>query len=266
MTRLRPLRYFGGKYYMAKLLVDQINQTPHQHYVEAFGGAAHVLLYKQPSHHETYNDLDSNVYSFFMTVSDPELFPKFYARVFALPYSEQLFRECRKTLHEQTDVVERAWRWFVLTNQAFGGKISAWGYASKTKTSATSAWVNRIDQLALVHERLRRVQIMNRDAMRVIDVMDDPKTLFYLDPPYIARTRFTNNIYFHEMSDEQHRALVARLLTVKGKVILSGYHDPIYDPLVENGWERLDYAIRRSIKHVRDSSRPSRVETIYIKR
>lgn len=264
--RLRPLRYFGGKYYMAQFITDLVNQIPHQHYAEIFGGAAHVLLCKQPSRHETYNDLDSNVYSFFMAVSDPELFPKFYARVSALPYSEQLFRECRRTLPHQTDVLERAWRWFVLTNQAFGGKISAWGYTSKGYASSSNAWVNRIDHLAFVHERLHRVQIMNRDALKVIHALDAPDTLFYLDPPYIARTRKTNNVYFQEMSDERHRQLVETLLTIQGRAILSGYHDPIYEPLVENGWERIDFRMRRTVAHARAESRPMRVETIYVKR
>ena len=37
-----------------------------------------------------------------------------------------------------------------------------------------------------VHARLKRVVVLNRDALDVIRTQDGPGTLFYLDPPYPA--------------------------------------------------------------------------------
>ena len=49
------------------------------------------------------------------------------------------------------------------------------------------------------------------------------------------------------MPDEKHKELVDTLINIKGKVILSGYNHPIYNRLLENGWERVilgEYAKR----------------------
>ena len=52
-----------------------------------------------------------------------------------------------------------------------------------------SAWWNTVDGLANVHDRLKRVVILCRDALDVIRQQDGSRTLFYLDPPYLHSTR-----------------------------------------------------------------------------
>ncbi|MEN6520331.1 MAG: DNA adenine methylase [Armatimonadota bacterium] len=59
-------------------------------------------------------------------------------------------------------------------------------------------------------------------------------TLFYLDPPYIPETRKSGK-YRHEMTAEDHQELVEILLSIQGKVVLSGYNHPIYKPLEDDG-------------------------------
>jgi len=64
-------------------------------------------------------------------------------------------------------------------------------------------------------EFLRRYQFSGRE-------------LVYCDPPYIHRTRVKTRMYRHEMSDRQHRQLLAVLRGLPCLVMLSGYEDPIY--------------------------------------
>ena len=45
--------------------------------------------------------------------------------------------------------------------------------------------------------------------------------------------------FLHEMTDEQHRALAAALLELKGAVIVSGYPSPLYEELFA-GWQRVE--------------------------
>jgi DNA adenine methylase len=70
---------------------------------------------------------------------------------------------------------------------------------------------------------------------------DDPKTLFYCDPPYVPETRIAN-AYRYELTQEDHHELVGSLLSVRGMVVLSGYAHETYDALQRAGWERTDYA------------------------
>ena len=103
-----------------------------------------------------------------------------------------------------------------------------------------SSWLSAIDRLPEIHARLQRVQIECYDWRKILDIYDAPQTCFYLDPPYIHSTRRAGSYRF-EMSDDDHRELVSRLLDVQGMVLLSGYYHDIYAPLEDAGWGRVEW-------------------------
>jgi DNA adenine methylase len=87
---------------------------------------------------------------------------------------------------------------------------------------------------------LQRVVIRNRPALQVIRAEDGPATLFYCDPPYLHETRTATKAYGPcEMSEADHRELLAVLRQVKGKVMISGYPSTLYDETL-TGWTRHD--------------------------
>ncbi len=63
------------------------------------------------------------------------------------------------------------------------------------------------------------------------------RSLIYCNPPYPISTRSGGVMYDHEMTDEQHRELVRTLLEVPGHKVVSTYEHPIYEPLLDAGWE-----------------------------
>ena len=89
--------------------------------------------------------------------------------------------------------------------------------------------------------------IENRPALDVIAIHDSPETLFYVDPPYVFGTRDRRNAgaYRHEMSDEDHVALLERLKDAQGMVLLSGYPHPLYEQHLSS-WERREKKARIS--------------------
>lgn len=238
-----PIPIYGGKTYMIKHLLKLI--PAHATYVEVFGGTAKFLFAKDVSPVEVYNDIDSNLANFFHVLREDDLFEEFYKLCISTPYSREVFVECRDTA--ETDLVKRAWRFFVVAKMAFSGRYKCPGWSKCTTRSrrnmcsTVSGWISSIEGLPEVHSRLFRVLIENRDFRKVIEENDTPNTFFYLDPPYVQSARKGTNKYSFEMGDKDHKDLVESLLKIEGKAILSGYDNNIYKKLEENKWTRRDY-------------------------
>ena len=100
-------------------------------------------------------------------------------------------------------------------------------------------YLNAIKNLPEFHSRLIGVQVENNDWRKILDTYDTENTFFYLDPPYVMSTR-SNKIYNHEMTDADHEELIDRVLTLKSKVLISGYDNNIYSKLTQkNNWKKV---------------------------
>lgn len=238
----RPaLRYYGGKWRVGSWIIDQF--PDHTCYVEPFAGGASVLLQKPPSRIEVMNDLNDDVINFFDMLRDkPE---QIIRAILLTPYAREELRRARKA-EPTDDPIERARRFYVRCWQSYGsgtGKSSTgWrfqiGTGDNSRASAIGSW-NDTQHLWAVAERLKQVQIEHDDAFKVIERYDSPETLFYLDPPYVHSTRYHDSVskgYSHEMEDQDHRALAAQLVGLKGMVIISGYPSALYEELFA-GWK-----------------------------
>jgi DNA adenine methylase len=103
--------------------------------------------------------------------------------------------------------------------------------------------------LPKAHARLKRIAILNSDALDVIRSQDGHETLFYLDPPYLPETRVTTSDYEFEMSLEQHEKLLTVLAGIKGRFLLSGYASKLYeDAATANGWTCHNKASGKKVK------------------
>jgi DNA adenine methylase len=91
-------------------------------------------------------------------------------------------------------------------------------------------WLTAIDGLPAVHARLRRVVILNKPALEVIQSPDSPNILYYLDPPHLPEVRAAPGIFGpYEMTEAQHQELLDMIDGVQGMVMLSGYRSKLYD-------------------------------------
>jgi DNA adenine methylase len=244
-----PIKRHGGKFYLAKMIIPHI--PPHTHYVEPYFGGGAVLLQKNPENvSEVINDIDGELMSFWRALQSDELFEKLKRRLEATPFSQEVFEEALANAHEPTaDPIERAARFFILARQSRQGVGRVFATLSRTRTrramnEQASSWLTAIEGLPEVHARLRRVVILNDDAVRVIRQQDDTATFFYCDPPYVHATRSLPKAYKCEMTDAQHEELLAALASIKGKFILSGYHCDMYDAwAVKNGYRCVEIEI-----------------------
>jgi DNA adenine methylase len=229
----RPvLRYFGGKWRVGEWVISHF--PPHRCYVEPFGGGASCLLQKSPSPIEVYNDADGEVVNFFRMLRGRA--GELTMAIAMTPYAKA---ELDLTYKPSADELERARRMFVRSWQGRGGARNQWrtGWRyqrSDNQRKRTVADWNETARLLDVADRLKEVQIDCADALTIIKRYDTSETLFYCDPPYVASTRgarWATHAYAHEMDDEAHRTLAATLAGIKGMVVVSGYHSPLYDDL-----------------------------------
>lgn len=237
-----PITYAGGKGNMVVKLLKLI--PPHKYYCEVFGGGASLLFAKRPAKVETYNDIDSNLVNLFRVIRDEEKFKKFQRLVSLTLYSREEFKYCKKTLNESKDDVERAYKFFIVLRQSMSGTGNGWGFvvriSHRNMSGMVSNYLTAIDNLPLIHERLKVVQIENDDFRKIIPRYDTEETFFYCDPPYPLETRKVE-IYKHELSLDDHRDLVNLLLKCKGKVMLSCYWHDVYQPLLDAGWRKQEF-------------------------
>lgn len=236
-----PINWYGGKYYMAK---DILNLFPeHKVYCEVFGGAGHILFKKKPSPLEIYNDIHEGLYLFFKLLRDEETRLKLIERLQLTPYHRKEFIDCKDWMFEQ-DELEKVRKFYIRTMQSVACSGGGWSYSKSSSrrgmSASVSRWLGNVDEVLVdAVERLREIQIENLDFRECIKKYDSEDTLFYLDPPYIHETRTFKNCYDYEMSNEDHKDLVDLLLNVKGKCILSGYDHEIYSRLEMHGWKKI---------------------------
>src|SRR5437867_3005643 len=248
--------WYGGKYSHLDWLLPLLPATTH--FCDVVGGSAAVLINREPSSVETYNDIDSEVVTFFQVLRDQK--EALIEAIGLTPFSrEELARACSEPTEGLTDL-ERARRFFVRARQVRTGlaqtaSAGRWAHCLLTSRAgmagAVSRWVGSIEDLSAIAQRLLRVQIENAPALEVIERYDSPETLYYIDPPYVHDTRGDTKAYAHEMTDADHRALANVLHQVKSKVALSGYHCPLYDELYGDWWRvEADPKLCHSVKQV----------------
>jgi DNA adenine methylase len=233
----RPImRYPGGKYALAKWVISHF--PAHETYVELFGGAASVLMRKPRSVGEVYNDLNGDVVNVFRILRDLEKAKKLAHLLELTPYS---YEEYDLAYEYSDDPIERARRMIFRSFAGHGSdsvtRPSAGFRGFKNKQSGvTSAneWANFPQEILIFAERLKGVDVENRDAFQLIPFLDRQGTLFYADPPYLMATRSTKGSvrYKNEMKTEAEHSKLAEILhQIKGMAIVSGYSSDLYDQL-----------------------------------
>ena len=266
-----PLIWFGGKGMFLPKLLPLIPE--HMTYVEVFGGGASLLLAKNKSFVEIFNDIDSQLVTFFRVLQEPDEFAELQRLLSATPMSEEFYNEFRVTWESEEDRVRRVWKWFTVVRQSFAGqatknKTGGWSGITKVKDQANQ-WLLAIERLPEVAKRMTQAQLLNRDWRKVLPAFDGPDTFFYLDPPYVHDTR-SGGGYAFEMTNEDHAELVEQVQKLEGRVLISGYNHEIYKPLDNSPvWERQDFetvafvAGKSRIGDELTSQKPRRTESVW---
>lgn len=242
--KLIAFGWYGGKFSHLDWLLPQLPDCTH--YCEPFAGSGAVLLNREPSPVETYNDIDGEVVNFFKVLREDK--EALIEQIALTPFSREEFGNAC-LLSPDLSAIERARRFYIRARQVRTGlaqtaSIGRWANCKNTSRSGMSGvvsrWLGGIEQLDFIAERLLRVQIENRPAIDVIKLYDSKGTLFYCDPPYIHKTRGDTKSYGFEMNDNDHRELAAVLNSIDGKAAISNYECELMEELYPaQKWKKI---------------------------
>jgi DNA adenine methylase len=107
---LVPFTWYGSKAMSLRYILAVLPET--EIYCEPFGGAAVVLLNKNPSKLEIFNDICSDIVCFFRVLREqPE---RLIYRLWFTPYSRETFHEALSKLErrEFADDIDHAWAFY----------------------------------------------------------------------------------------------------------------------------------------------------------
>jgi DNA adenine methylase len=237
--KLIAFGWYGGKYNHLGWLLPLLPTTTH--YCEPFGGSAAVLLNREPSPVETYNDVDGQVVNFFRVLREQK--DALIEAIGLTPFSREEFEKAISEPANRLSDLERARRFYIRARQVRTGLAQTasngrWAHCRLTSRAgmagAVSRWLGTVEALPGIAQRLLRVQIENDLAINVIKRYDSKETLFYCDPPYPHESRGDSKAYRYEMTDEEHIELAKVLHNVKGRVALSGYRCDLLAELYGN--------------------------------
>lgn len=254
--KLIAFGWYGGKYSHLDWLLPLLPAC--NHYCEPFAGSGAVLLNREPSPVETYNDIDGEVVNFFKVLREQK--DKLIEKISFTPFSREEFANACN-LDPDLAALERARRFYIRARQVRTGlaqkaSIGRWANCKNTSRSGMSGvvsrWLGGIEQLEFIAERLIRVQIENRPALEAIKLYDGKDTLFYCDPPYLHETRGDISSYGYEMDNSMHRALADVLNKTVGMVALSNYDCKLMEELYPSPkWHKI-YSEEKTIHSTKD--------------
>lgn len=204
--------WIGGK----RRLIDKLLPLfpAHECYVEAFAGAAALLLAKAPSPVEVLNDINGELVRVYRVVKHH---PEELARQFRYALSSREYFEWHKiTPPETLTDVQRAARFLYLQQLCFGGKATAQTFGTGT-TSPPGLNIFRLEeQISAVHLRLANTYIEHLPWQKCVDRYDRAHTLFYFDPPY-----WETEGYGVPFDWIEYERLASTMRSIKGRAVLS---------------------------------------------
>jgi DNA adenine methylase len=260
-VKIRSLApWFGAKRAQAPGIVRLFGR--HSAYWEPFAASCSVLFAKPPARCEVVNDLHGGLVNLARCVASDELAPRLFERLGRTAFCRAIHEEACARLDARPGTLpapaqpDPGWAYDYLVASWMGrnglagtANEAGTGFCVRYTTTGgdpAARFRNAAASLPDWWRRLRNATILNTDGIALCGrIGDEPGTVVYCDPPYIAE----GDEYLHPFSPEQHRALAEALARfARARVVVSYYDHPDLGPLyADRGWARLYPDARRSM-------------------
>ena len=259
-----PFAWVGGKVCARERILPIIESCEREVYVEPFGGSAAILLGKEPERNEIYNDSNGLLCAFFRSLKCPKRARTLRRLNAVSPGSREMWsglaKMCRawmdnnveefkrlkelEGLERCDDEVALAHALFYCQNFAFGGKFLSSFAVGVDSHFSQRIWLERRRAFGKIVRRMSSVCVERLDFEELIKKYDRETTLFYCDPPYEVEL---SRQYGAPWTSDDSKRLVDAILASKGSFVVSCYFRPSFQPLIDAGFQRLDFTKRCAI-------------------
>ncbi len=238
-----PIKWMGGKKRLAPEIVSLL-PTDAECYVEVFAGALWVLFSKRPHPVEVVNDKNDALVNLWRVLKwrSAELLEVVHQSL----YSRTMFYELREQDPTTLSELDRAAWLYLLIQQSFGSDLSSirssrFGYWNKAPRALFLS--KSLAQFEPAMKRLSNVFIECGDFEEIIGRYDQPRSIFFCDPPYLGTCG-----YEETFGIEDHRRLVEALARIEGRFLLT-VNDSLEtrDLYGQNDWTIIDAFESRGI-------------------
>ncbi len=233
------LRYFGSKFKVAGKIIPVMG--PHTVYCEPFGGSGGVMLNKYPVPIEIYNELHPRIFNLMCVLKSRDQVEELCHRVDRAAWCrenwDQAYTRVPDPVEDAVNVLIRSWMSFSpvgIFRDNSGYRTGAYD-RDNLLNGHQKIWRKLPRRIRRVHERVKRWEMSRSQAIETLERVDrrfGSAVLYYVDPPYLHSTRVAKQGYGNEMSIEDHASLLTALQRVRGRVLLSGYRNSLYETIL----------------------------------
>jgi len=250
-TSPRPaFRYTGSKRGVSRIVLKLLKDLDVDTFCEPYAGSAAVTFVCKAAYggkikRWCINDLDKDLIAVFHAIK--ERGEELAWECMRTPYSHEALMVASSIYNQyfQADEKPRRFPWAFMINKNFSFASSASlsrpgqeaSFLPDREHMRFSASIKRASGL------LQDVEITSMDALECIKKYDSPRTMFFLDPPYVLDTRVSQELYLVEASIRDHVRLLETCLAAQGKMVITGYRCPEYDRLIGH-WKTIERRVR----------------------
>lgn len=213
-----PLRFPGSKSKVLGRFVPYFD-SPHIEYREPFLGGGSIFFGKAKSKQNILNDIDENVYSFFIALRD---YPNELCELVLKNYpSVELWMQKRnKTSY--SSILEKGFDFLFFNRTNYSGIFTAsllGGLEQKSNYPIDCRWNAKLICKNIINcsEKLKDVLIMNQNFETII-TMPGENVLLIVDPPYYKQG---HKLYPISMKHDDHVRLAKLLRETNHKYLLT---------------------------------------------
>ncbi len=117
--------------------------------------------------------------------------------------------------------------------------ISDWRLATYSECRSRRIFSDEAGPIAFSAIPPGHLAFYHADSLRT-EFPSDPDTFIFLDPPYPHSTRASQKRYDFEMTDDQHRYLLAKFSDSSSMIMICTYDNDIYREALDD-WRKIHY-------------------------